>query len=131
MTSRVVYNNPSSPTDHANPLGVVILLTILLVVAFLALASMPQELPPMELTIPRSHAVEKHGADALAARRMLDVCGEGLKRKLATHGQEGTYGLTVVTWCETGLKLCPGMLSTVGGIEKTVFIRPCEDWRNM
>jgi len=75
-----------------------------------------------------THAVQKHGQDALTARASLKNC-KNLKTKLCP-GKQGGYGLTVVIWCETGLSTCPGMYTTIGGIEKTCFIRPCSQWSN-
>lgn len=87
-----------------------------------------EQAPAYDIVIPQSHAVERHGNDAVKARLALHNCAEGLRSQLCP-GKPGTYGLTVVFWCETGEYLCPGCYATIGGLEKTAFIRPCAQWR--
>ena len=93
----------------------------------LALLAMPLELPPLERVKPMPHAVERHGEDAVAARAAVLTCGDGLRARLcpAANG----HGPSAVFWCETGGHLCPGMYLSIGGVEKTSFTRPCEQWR--
>jgi len=75
----------------------------------------------------RPHAVQKHGEDAVEARKAIQGCPpSGLRAKVCVAG---SHGLSVVYWCETGLSLCPGTYTTISGLEKTSFIRPCDDWR--
>ena len=92
-----------------------------------ALLAMPLELPPLEQVKPMPHAVERHGEDAVAARKAVLGCGSGLRAQFcpAANG----HGPSAVFWCETGTYLCPGMYLTIGGVEKTSFTRPCEQWR--
>lgn len=85
-------------------------------------------LPSLGSITTGTHAVERHGQDAINARAELTNC-KSLRSKLCP-GKKGSYGLTVVFWCETGQSLCPGMYTTIGGTEKTAFIRPCSQWRN-
>jgi len=92
----------------------------------LALLAMPLELPPLGQVKPRAHAVERHGEDAVAARAAVLTCGDGLRAQLCPPN--GRHGLTAAFWCETGTRLCPGMYVTIGGTEKTTFVRPCEQW---
>ena len=93
----------------------------------LALLAMPLELPPLERVKPMPHAVERHGEDAVAARKAVLGCGDGLRAQFcpAANG----HGPSAIFWCETGTYLCPGMCLTIGGVEKTSFTRPCEQWR--
>jgi len=84
-------------------------------------------LPTLEQIKLRPHAVEKHGMDAVTARESLWNCGSGLRTKLCPRNEK--HGRTICIWCETGASLCPGMYTTVGGAEKTSFIRPCWQWR--
>lgn len=84
-------------------------------------------LPSLDKVTTGTHAVERHGQDAINARTALTAC-KAPRSKLCP-GKKGTYGLTVVFWCETGSSLCPGMYTTIGGVEKTSFIRPCSQWR--
>lgn len=123
MNTTDTADNPISSIN-----GLVAILAIGILLAMLAAMLLPQELPTIDQVVPQPHAVERHGADALAAREMLYKCGEGLRSRLCPE-KPGTYGRTVNVWCETGLHLCPGCYTTVGGIEKTAFIRPCEEWR--
>lgn len=86
------------------------------------------ELPSLDQVIPQTHAVERHGQDAIMSRSALAGCKVPMSK--LCPGKAGSYGLTVVFWCETGKELCPGMYTTIGGVEKTTFIRPCSQWRN-
>jgi len=105
---------------------VFVLILGLLLLALIALA-MPQQAPSIDKIKYRPHAVERHGADAISARERIEKCGPtNLRVKFCPTAN----GVTVVYWCETGGDLCPGMYVTVGGVEKTAFIRPCEQWRN-
>lgn len=113
-------------TTQRSNWGIVLLMVALLLGLFLALA-MPRELPTLERVRHGAHAEAKHGEDARAALAGLENCGDGLRVRLCPPGSK--YGLTVCFWCETGTGLCPGMYTTIGGTEKTRFIRPCEDWR--
>ena len=93
----------------------------------LALLAMPLELPPLGQVKPMPHAVEKHGEDAVAARKTVLGCGDGLRAQLCPPN--GKRGLTAVFWCQPpGATVCPGMYVTIGGVEKTTFVRPCEQW---
>ena len=65
--------------------------------------------------------------NAAGRARPLGI-GEGLRVKLCPPSSK--HGLSVVFWCETGDSICPGMYVTIGGVEKTCFYRPCDDWRN-
>lgn len=89
----------------------------------------PAQLPSLNDVRHRSHAVTKHGDDALQARADLDACGDHLHVKLCRRS--ALHGLTVVFWCEPpGVTICPGMYTTISGLEKTAFLRPCDQWRN-
>ncbi|HUX75464.1 MAG TPA: hypothetical protein VMY40_02340 [Anaerolineae bacterium] len=93
----------------------------------IALLAMPLELPPLGQVKPRAHAVERHGEDAVAARKAVLTCGDGLRAQFCPR--TSVHGPSVAFWCETGGFLCPGMYLTLGGVEKTCFTRPCEQWR--
>jgi hypothetical protein len=90
--------------------------------------SAPTQLPSLRDVVHRPHAVTKHGDDAIKARKELVGCGaDDLRAKLCLAGK---YGMSVVFWCNPdGVTLCPGMYTTIGGVEKTAFIRPCQQWR--
>ena len=103
------------------------LIVILVLLALLLLFAMPVELPTLERVRQRSHAVERHGEDALEARAALKGCGDRLRVRLCPPSER--HGVTVCFWCESEGRLCPGMYVTVAGVEKTTFIRPCADWR--
>lgn len=109
-------------TDKSKPILIIILL-----LGLLLLFTLPIELPNLEKIRIRPHAIEKHGEDALVARNSLLNCGDSLRARLCPPSSR--YGLSVCFWCETGESLCPGMYTTIGGMEKTTFIRPCEEWR--
>jgi hypothetical protein len=95
--------------------------------ALLVVLAMPRELPALQDVKQRRHAVERHGADALAAREALANCKSGLKIKVCPPSS--VHGLSVVFWCqEPGASLCPGCIATISGLEKTTFIRPCGQW---
>ena len=102
---------------------VLYLLAFMLLIFALAMA-----LPSLGSITTGTHAVERHGQDAINARAGLTNC-KTLRSKLCP-GKQGSYGLTVVFWCDTGQSLCPGMYTTIGGTEKTAFIRPCSQWRS-
>lgn len=110
--------------SHSGGLGIVLLLIILGLAILLA---MPTQLPTIEQVLPRSHAVERHGADAIVARESLLNCGSGLRVRLCPPSS--IHGMSICFWCETGSGICPGTYSTIGGKEKTTFLRPCSDWR--
>lgn len=101
--------------------------------AMLALASATlltlQQLPNIDDIQLRPHAVERHGEDAIRARQgVFDCDADDLRARLCPETEK--YGLSVAFWCEPpGSQLCPGMYTTIAGIEKTAFIRPCVDWR--
>jgi len=106
--------------------GLLIALIVLLLAALLVFA-LPRELPALQDVRPRQHAVESHGADAIASKEALANCRSGLKIKVCPP--TSVYGLSVVFWCqEPGATLCPGCIATIGGVEKTAFIRPCGQW---
>jgi len=105
--------------------GIVIVLILLL--GLVVLFVLPKELPALEGITTRSHAVEQHGQDALDARAQLRGCREGLRIRLCPASE--LHGASVCFWCETGANTCPGMYTTISGIEKTAFFRPCEQWR--
>lgn len=103
----------------------------LMIVAAMWLAMpVPREMPALDQVILCEHAVERHGDDALEARKRLFDCKPvNLRAKLCPPGSK--YGLSVVFWCEPpGATICAGMYVTIGGVEKTAFLRPCEQWRN-
>lgn len=100
------------------------------VVPFVALAvvAIATQFPAIEDVRWREYAVEKHGAQALMARRQVLGCGpEDLRVRLCLPN--GKYGMRVHFWCRVdGSGLCPGVVTTIGGIEKTSFIKPCDYW---
>jgi len=102
-------------------------IVLLALLAAALLLILPRQLPALDQVRPGSHAVQRHGTDAIAARTALSECGEGLRVKLCPPGSQ--YGLSVVFWCETGGPLCAGCITTFGGVEKTSFMRPCAQWR--
>jgi len=104
-----------------NSAGTLIVLLLLGLIALFALA------PSLDQIKLRSHAVERHGTDAIAAREGLWNCGEGLHVQLCPKSSLHSAGFSF--WCETGNYLCPGMYVTLGGMEKTSFRRPCNEWR--
>lgn len=104
-----------------------VLAVFAIMLVWLLLAVLPQDLPSLGDVQPGAHAVERHGQDAVDARNALLGC-KSLQSKLCP-GKEGSHGLSVVFWCETDGPLCPGMYTTIGGSEKTTFIRPCSQWR--
>ena len=99
------------------------------VVALVLLATAIGELPSYRQVVPGTHAVQKHGADALTAREALRAC-KNMKMQLCPEVPTKGYGLTVCYWCETGSSICPGAYATIGAKEKTAFLRPCYQWRN-
>jgi len=107
--------------------GLVWLLVVAVLLALLVLFALPTQLPTLEGVRPRQHAVQRHGEDAIAAREALANCGEGLRVQLCPASER--FGLSVVFWCETGGYLCPGCATTIGGLERTAFVRPCVEWR--
>lgn len=83
--------------------------------------------PPLEQVRLRPHAVERHGEQALTARERVFNCPvEDLRAKICPAGEK--YGMRVHFWCESGSQLCAGMITTIGGVEKTSFIKPCSYW---
>ncbi len=76
----------------------------------------------------RNHAVQRHGTDAITARRRVFNCRpEHLRSRYCPRSER--YGPSTVFWCEEpDSSLCPGLYVTMGGIEKTAFIRPCYQW---
>ena len=114
-----------SAATHNSGVGIVIVLVVLLVL--LALFALPQQLPSLSDVRLRTHAVEQHSTDAIKARERLGRCGSGLRVQLCPPNQK--HGLSVCFWCkEIGATVCPGMYVTIGGVEKTAFIRPCQEW---
>lgn len=105
------------------------LLLMLLGVMWMAIP-MPQEFPALDQIQLCQHAVERHGDDAIKARqRIFDCKLQNLRWRYCPPGSK--YGSSVVIWCQPpGATICPGMYVTIGGIEKTAFLRPCEQWRN-
>lgn len=103
-----------------------VLFLIALLLGLLLLFALPRQLPALQRIQPRSHAEERHGADAVTARESLLSCGDGLRVRLCPPSSRN--GLSVVFWCENSGSLCPGMYATIGGAEKTCFVRPCADW---
>ena len=105
-------------------------LMVLMFVGALWLAlPMPQEFPALDQVILCEHAVERHGDDALEARRRLFDCKpENFRARICPPSSK--YGTSVVFWCESGSGICAGMYVTIGGVEKTAFLRPCDQWRN-
>lgn len=95
--------------------------------ALLAIGLLLLQMPSVDDIIETLHAVETHGPDAVRARRGLKDCGpDDLRVKIC---RPATYGLTLAFWCQTeGAVLCPGAYTTIAGIEKTAFIRPCQEW---
>jgi hypothetical protein len=90
---------------------------------------LPQEAPDRKQIKWREHAVEAHGQDAIDARNKVVGCGfEDLRVKMCAAGK---YGLSVYQWCEpAGATICAGTITTIGGIEKTSFSRPCSQWHS-
>lgn len=104
------------------------LMVLAVAVTLAGAAPLLLQLPRVDAIIPQAHAVERHGQDALKARRMLRVCPpENKRRKACPPGS--AYGLSLAVWCETGTPLCPGAYTTIAGLEKTSFIRPCHQWK--
>ena len=100
----------------------IIAAAIIAVIAMGDLMARPTQPPAVEDIVPRSHAVEKHGQDAVTARSFLQGCKIPMVRPCGKKGW--------VYWCETGGNLCPGSYVTAGAIEVTTFWRPCKQWRN-
>lgn len=113
-------------TTHHSNAGLYLALVVLLL-ALIAVFMLPANVPALDKVRPSAHAVERHGQDAIAAREALANCGEGLRVKMCPPSER--HGLSIVFWCESGGHLCPGCITTIGGIERTAFIRPCEQWR--
>jgi hypothetical protein len=84
--------------------------------------------PPLDRIRLRSHAVERHGAQARTAReRVFDCKEQNLRAKICPPGRR--YGMRVHFWCESEASgLCPGIVTTIGGVEKTSLIKPCTYW---
>jgi hypothetical protein len=84
--------------------------------------------PPLTQVRLRSHAVERHGDEAVIARQRVFNCSmEDLRAKICPAGEK--YGMRVHFWCEDDAsRLCPGMITTIGGVEKTSFVKPCSYW---
>lgn len=100
---------------------------VLYLLAFMFLIfALAMALPSLGSIKTGTHAVERHGQDAINARVGVHNC-KAPRTKLCP-GKKGGYGLTVVFWCETGKHLCPGFYTTIGGVEKTAFMRPCSQW---
>lgn len=104
--------------------GLLIAIVFLLLVILLTL---PTQLPRVQDIQLQPHAVQKHGTDAVQARSALSGCGDNLNVRICPPSS--AHGLSIVFWCETGGFNCPGMYATIGGQEKTCFIRPCSEWR--
>ena len=100
-------------------------LFVVLGLLLLALVLSSLQLPSIGDVKTRPHAVQRHGEDAIKARASLADCKD-IKMKMCP--KSSIHGRSVVFWCETGSTLCPGCYSTVGGAEKTAFIRPCYQW---
>jgi len=105
----------------SNSIGIFIALLFLSLLVLFAMA------PTLDQIKLRSHAVERHGADAISAREGLWNCGEGLRVRFCPKSDRHSAGF--VFWCETGNAKCPGMYATLGKVEKTSFMRPCWEWR--
>jgi hypothetical protein len=112
------------------------LFVVFLFVALLAIALMVTQAPSVtRLELPQvkdiqyqTHAVESHGDDALWARESVQQCKP--KDLRVNVCPRSIYGLTVAFWCEpVGKYLCGGIYTTISGVEKTAFVRPCEQWR--
>ena len=84
--------------------------------------------PPLVQIRLRDHAVQRHGEQALKARKKVFNCGaENLRAKIFPPGER--YGMRIHFWCESETSsLCPGMITTIGGVEKTSFVKPCDYW---
>ena len=97
--------------------------------ALWAMVAMPREVPALDQIQARPHADARHGEDADKARKGVRLCeSENLRMKLCMPGTK--YGLSIAYWCERpGTSICPGLYATIGGIEKTAFVRPCMQWR--
>jgi hypothetical protein len=86
-----------------------------------------QQLPDISDIQLRAHAVEQHGEDAIRARQGVFNCdADDLRIKLCPPSSK--YGWSIYWFCDTGEPLCPGIITTRAGIEKTAFIRPCAQW---
>ncbi len=105
-------------------------LMVVLMLVVVLVAGIATQLPPLTDVRLGEHAVIRHGADALAARRQVFGCRpEYLRNKYCPRTEE--YGATTVFWCEPpGASVCAGMYVTLGGIEKTAFLRPCAQWQD-
>ena len=108
--------------------GCLLPIIIVLAAATILLLALPLDLPRMEDISPRPHAVERHGTDAESARSSIRNCGtENLRVRLCPPSSQ--YGLSVIFWCSPpGATLCPGCITTISGLEKTAFTRPCGQW---
>jgi len=127
MSEDIRTGNGSAGLSPGTGICPIIALIVLLLAALLAFA-MPRQLPALQGIQPRAHAAERHGTDAEVARQGLLECGDGLRARLCPPSSR--HGLSVVFWCESSGSLCLGMYATIGGAEKTCFIRPCADWRD-
>jgi hypothetical protein len=122
--------------EYASSSGGGVLFIVFLLIALMAIALMVAQTPGVtHLQLPQvkdiqyqSHAVESHGDDALWARDSVTQCKP---RDLRVNVcPRSVYGLTVAFWCEPpGKYLCGGIYTTISGVEKTAFVRPCEQWR--
>jgi len=108
-------------TKSRNNTGIFLVISLLLGLVILFV------LPTLGQIKLRPHAVEKHGMDAVTARESLWNCGSGLRTKICPKSK--LHSTSICFWCETGSYLCPGMYTTRGGMEKTTFMRPCQEWR--
>lgn len=99
-----------------------------IVVMILATGLLLLQIPRVDDIVKQRHAVERHGEDAIRARQGLARCkAENLRVRICPSAK---YALTLAFWCERpGAVLCPGAYTTIAGIEKTAFIRPCAEWR--
>jgi hypothetical protein len=108
-----------------------VLLFLVLLVVVLLLPKLQMETPAVEgIRFRPGHADARHGSDAQKARDRVRGCGPAdIRAKLCPASSE--YGLTVAFWCQPpGASVCPGVYTTIAGIEKTSFIRPCYQWES-
>ena len=101
----------------------------LTILAILAAGLVMLQVPDVSDIVETLHALEHHGVDAVRARQGLKACEpDDLRVKICPSEK---YGLALAFWCNPdGAVLCPGAYTTIAGIEKTAFIRPCKQWRN-
>lgn len=126
-------------TSRAGLLEVLIVMFVVVAVAAVAISALaesstqshavsePLDLPSLDNIRLGDHAVDRHGDQAREARRQVFGCNpEHLRVCAGVH--DGTR-LSVYFWCEEpGQSLCPAIVTTIGGKERTSFVKPCSYW---